>query len=102
MATLPIEAVQRSMKSILRMDKKGSSLMETALMLPLICLMCCGTMDFARVVYAGITVANASRAGVQYGALSPGNSGKISGMSQAAINDAADLGTSNVTASARN
>jgi len=61
-----------------------------------------GAMDFARAIYAGIEVANAARAGVQFGALSPGNSGNTDGMAQAALNDAADLGLSRVTASARN
>jgi hypothetical protein len=58
-------------------------------------------MDFARVVYAGIEIANAARAGVQYGALTPGHSGDTAGMVQAATTDAADLG-STVTASASN
>jgi len=63
-------------------------------------LLFCATTDFARVVYAGISVANAARAGVQYGALTPGNSGDTAGMKQAALADAADL--SNVTATAGN
>jgi Flp pilus assembly protein TadG len=83
-------------------DGKGSSFVETAILVPVMLLMCAGTMDFARVVYAGIEIANAARAGVQYGALTPGNSGDTAGMAQAALNDAADLGSSNVTASARN
>jgi Flp pilus assembly protein TadG len=91
-----------AMKYTLRSDRRGTSLIETAILVPLVLLLCCGTMDFARVVYAGISIANAARAGVQLGALTPGNSGKINGMVQAAINDAAGLGTSNVTASARN
>jgi Flp pilus assembly protein TadG len=76
--------------------------MEAALLVPLMLLMCCGVMDFARVVYAGIAVANAARAGVQFGALTPGNSGNTAGMAQAAKNDAADLGSGNVTATATN
>jgi hypothetical protein len=58
-------------------------------------------MDFARVVYAGIEVAGAARAGVQYGALTPGHSGDTAGMTTAAKADATDLGSS-VTASASN
>jgi len=85
-----------------RNDQRGSSLIEAALLIPLLLMLCCGVMDFARVVYAGIEVANASRAGVQYGALTPGNSGDTTGMAQAAANDAADLGSSNVTATASN
>ena len=82
-------------------DRKGTSFIETALLLPGLLLLCCGTMDFARVVYAGIEIAGAARAGVQYGALTPGNSGDTTGMATAAKTDAADLG-STVTASASN
>lgn len=82
-------------------DRAGTSIVETAILLPAMLLLCCGTMDFARVVYAGIEIASAARAGVQYGALTPGNSGDTSGMAQAALTDAADLG-STVTASASN
>ena len=85
-----------------RSNQKGSSFIEVAILLPVMLLMCCGTMDFARVVYAGIEIANAARAGVQFGALTPGNSGNTNGMVQAALNDATDLGLSGVTASARN
>ena len=82
-------------------DRTGNSFMETALLLPLMLLLCFGTMDFARVVYAGIEIASAARAGVQFGAFTPGNSGNTAGMTQAALADAADLGSS-VTASASN
>ena len=82
-------------------DRTGSSFIETAILIPVMLLLCCGTMDFARVVYAGIEIANAARAGVQYGALTPGHSGDTAGMVQAATTDAADLGSS-VTASASN
>lgn len=82
-------------------DRSGNSFMETALLLPAMLLLCCGVMDFARVVYAGVEVASAARAGVQYGALTPGHSGDTGGMSRAALADAADLGDT-VTASATN
>ena len=82
-------------------DRTGTSFIETALLFPMMLLLCCGTMDFARVVYAGIEIAGAARAGVQFGALTPGNSGNTSGMTQAALTEAADLGSS-VTASASN
>jgi Flp pilus assembly protein TadG len=85
-----------------RNNQRGSSLIETVILFPVLLLLCTGTMDFARVVYAGIEVANAARAGVQFGALTPGNSGNTSGMVQAAKQDAADLGVSGLTATARN
>src|SRR5947209_13380373 len=83
-------------------NRTGSSIIETAIMIPVMMLLCCGAMDFARVMYAGISVASAARAGVQFGALSPGNSGNNGGMVQAAKNDATDLGLDNVTATATN
>ena len=86
----------------LRDNRRGSSFIETAILIPVMLLMCCGTMDFARAVYAGISMASAARAGVQFGALTPGNSGKTTDMAQAAKNDAADLGLDNVTATTRN
>lgn len=82
-------------------DRTGSSFIETAILIPAMLMLCCGTMDLTRVVYAGIEIASAARAGVQYGALTPGNSGNTAGMTQAALADAADLGSS-VTASASN
>ena len=82
-------------------DRTGSSFIETAILVPAMLMLCCGTMDFSRVVFAGIEIAGAARAGVQYGALTPGNSGDTDGMAQAAKTDAADLGSS-VTASASN
>jgi Flp pilus assembly protein TadG len=84
----------------LRKNQRGNSFIETAILVPVLLLMSCGTMDFARVVYAGTEIANAARAGVQFGALTPGNSGNTTGMVQAALNDASDL--SGVTATARN
>jgi Flp pilus assembly protein TadG len=94
--------MQRLTLAMFWANRTGSSLIETALLIPVMLMMCCGAMDFARIVNAGITVANSARAGVQYGALTPGNSGDTTGMVQAALNDGADLGTSNLTATARN
>jgi Flp pilus assembly protein TadG len=82
-------------------DRTGTSLIETAILVPAMLLLCCGTMDFARVMYAGIEVASAARAGVQYGAFTPGYSGDTAGMVQSALTDSADLGSS-VTATASN
>jgi Flp pilus assembly protein TadG len=82
-------------------DRSGTTIIETAILVPALMLLCCGTMDFARVVYAGTEIAGAVRSGIQYGALTPGNSGDTTGMAQAAKNDAGDLG-STVTASASN
>jgi Flp pilus assembly protein TadG len=93
---------QRRRPEGVRSNRRGTSLIEITILIPVMLLMCCGIMDFARIVYAGITIANSARAGVQFGAVTPGNSGNTAGMVQAALNDATDLGLSNVTATARN
>ncbi|MBI3278828.1 MAG: pilus assembly protein [Acidobacteria bacterium] len=80
----------------------GNALIEAAILMPLIGLLVCGAMDFSRVIYAGIAMAGAARAGVQYGTFSPGNAGDINGMNQAARNDAAGQGFSSITVSSRN
>ena len=50
-------------------SESGVSSIELAVILPLLVLMLLGTIDFGRVFYGSITVANAARAGVSYGSL---------------------------------
>ena len=57
--------------------QSGAAILEAGLLLPLLVLMVCGTMDFARLFFAGIVVEGAARAGVQYGAYSVGNAGAL-------------------------
>ena len=85
-----------------RNRQRGNALVELAFITPVVLLLCGGVMDFSRAIYAGIAIANAARAGVQYGALTPGNSGKFQGMADAAVADAANQGLTGVTATARN
>lgn len=82
--------------------QRGSVLVEFAIMFPMMVIMALGTADFARVFYAGIAVANAARAGVQFGSVSAGNAGDFPGMQQAATADAANQGLTGVTAVATN
>ena len=58
----------------------GSALVELAVSLPLLVLVMVGTIDFARVFYTGMELTNAARAGAQYGAYNPAQSGDIAGM----------------------
>jgi Flp pilus assembly protein TadG len=52
----------------LHRDRRGSALVELAIALPVMLLVFFGTVDFARVMYLGIELTNAARAGAQYGA----------------------------------
>jgi hypothetical protein len=82
---------QRAFNTFRRCEK-GAALIELAIMLPLLILFVIGAAEFGRVYYAAITVANAARAGAQFGT-QDGQSSNFAGMSQAARNEAADLGS---------
>jgi Flp pilus assembly protein TadG len=58
----------------------GNAILEFTILFPVMLLMLLGTIDFARVFFGGIAMENAARAGVQYGALSPGKAGDTSGI----------------------
>jgi len=74
----------------------GASLVEFALVLPLLLLMALATIDFGRLAYMHIEVHNAARAGVAYGAQSHITAANTAGMQTAAQNDT-DLSTSSPT-----
>jgi Flp pilus assembly protein TadG len=69
----------------------GVASVEFALLGTMLAMMLLGATDFARVLYAGITVTNAARAGTQYGTQSTAKTTDFAGMQQAALTDAQDL-----------
>lgn len=56
---------------------RGQSLVEFALVLPLILIVVLGTIDFGRVVFSWIEVMNASREGAAYAIINPSDLGGI-------------------------
>ena len=76
----------------------GSAVVELAIASTFLMLVLMGTMDFARLFYAGISVGNAAAAGAEYGAQSVSNSSNTDGIKQAALNDGTDI--TGLTASA--
>ena len=77
----------------------GQALVETALVFPLLITILVGAAELARVAYAAIEVANAARAGVQYGAQSGYTASDPTGIATAAATDAANLTTLTTTSS---
>lgn len=77
--------------SKIRRRTHGQSVVELALILPLICLLLVAVCDFARAFYVSIAIADAARAGVQYGAQNRASAVDYNGMAQAALNDAAGI-----------
>ncbi len=69
----------------------GSSLVELALVLPVMMLSLLGIIDFGRVFYASAEVSNAAHAGAIYGSRTVSLSNDTVGMQTAATGDAADL-----------
>jgi len=79
----------------------GQSVVEMALITPVILLLLVGTIEIGRFAYYGIEVSNAARAGVQYGAQSLADSKDVPGITQASQNDAPEVAGMNVTATNR-
>jgi Flp pilus assembly protein TadG len=73
-------------RGILR-SQSGQSLLEVALLTPLLLTLLLGTIDLGRYGYAGILVGNAARAGAAYGAQSLTLSVNPTGIQDAANND---------------
>jgi Flp pilus assembly protein TadG len=55
----------------LRRDTEGSSLLELAVILPMLFLLLAGVVEFGWMLYLAIEVSNASQAGAVYGTMNP-------------------------------
>jgi hypothetical protein len=66
----------------------GAALAEMAIIVPVLVLILIGLVELGRYAQFSIVVANAARAGVQYGAQSLGSAANFTGMETAAKNDA--------------
>lgn len=94
--------IRRSVRPFLKAlfsSVAGGAAVELAVVLPVLLLLAVGVSDLGRVFFTGITVANAARAGAQYGAQSTATSADTVSINLAATNDAADAGA--VTVSSR-
>lgn len=77
-------------RTLLR-SERGQSLIETALVFPVLITLLVGTAEMARIARAGISVSNAARAAVQYGAQTGYTAQDSTGMQTAASNEAPNL-----------
>ena len=78
--------------------QSGQSLVELALVLPILLLLLVGIIEIGRFSYYSILVSNAARAGAQYGAQNLIAAADANGMETAAKNDGENVGPLNVTA----
>jgi Flp pilus assembly protein TadG len=81
-----------------RRSARGQASVELALSLPLLLMMFLVVVETGRAFYIAISVANAARAGVQYGSQSLTTAGDSAGMQTAAANDAPNITGLTVTA----
>jgi Flp pilus assembly protein TadG len=84
------------MRSFLR-SEEGVSVVEFAVVLPVMIFMLLGLIELGRYGYYAILAANAARAGVQYGAYSTGNMVDTAGITNAAKVDGENLSSWTVT-----
>jgi Flp pilus assembly protein TadG len=81
-----------------RLRRRGASVVEAAVLLPLMVFFFVIGVDFARVFYHHLTITNAARNGAYYAAQSAENAANLAGITDAALKDATDLTpTPNVT-----
>ncbi len=76
----------------------GQSVLELAIILPVLLLLLLAAADFGRALYVSAAVQNAARAGAQYGSQSVITAADPAGMVTAAKDDAVEI--TNLTASA--
>jgi Flp pilus assembly protein TadG len=78
------------MRNLLR-SERGTSLIEFALVLPMLLLLLIGVIEVGRYATFAIIAANAARAGVEYGAQNLRTAKDTTGMQSAALADAQNL-----------
>lgn len=72
-------------------NESGQSLVETALVLPVLLTLLIGVVEMARIARAGISVANAAKAGAQYATQNGYTAQDSSGIATAAQNESTNL-----------
>lgn len=60
-------------------NRRGGALLELAIVIPFLLMLVVGTVDFGRIFYRGMAVAQAARAAAEFGIV-PGNSADFTGM----------------------
>lgn len=80
----------RTWRGILR-SQSGQSLVELALLTPILLLLLIGTVEMGRYTSLSILMGNAARAGAQYGAQNTTTAADSSGIQTAALADLTDI-----------
>jgi Flp pilus assembly protein TadG len=84
-------SISRPTGPVTKSAENGQTLLEVALLTPLLLLLLVGIFEVGRFAYYSIEVSNAARAAVQYGAQSLADAKDTPKISLAATNDSPDL-----------
>jgi Flp pilus assembly protein TadG len=96
----PLKVIARKLakrRTSRRAAQAGQALLEVALVTPLLLLLAVGIIEIGRYAYYSILVADAARAGAQYGAQSLATAADTAGIRTAAENDGQNLAALRVT-----
>ena len=91
----PVKIARR--RTTRRATQSGQALLEVALVTPLLLLLAVGIIEIGRYAYYSILVADAARAGAQYGAQNLATAADTAGIRTAAENDGQNLAALHVT-----
>ena len=83
----------------LHRSESGGAMVELAVVLPVLILIAIGVMDYGRVYFTSVAVANAARAGAEWGAADIGHQTQFTNMENFAKLDGAEAAPLTVTAS---
>jgi Flp pilus assembly protein TadG len=92
------QRVDRCGREVAQSCARGNSVVEMALVLPVMIGLLLGVMDFGRAFYSAMAVTHAATVGAQYGAQSVEKSLDYAGMQSAAAAAATDISGFNATA----
>jgi Flp pilus assembly protein TadG len=86
-------------RNVIHDSQAGQSLLELALLTPILLLLSLGVVELGRYAYTSILVGNAARTGAAYGAQSLTRSADTTGIQTAASNDFQNNGQTGLTVS---
>jgi len=81
--------------------RRGVAAVELAIVLPFLCFLFIVAVDYARIFYFSLTVANCARNGALYASKDPAHAVDTSGISSAASMDAGNLDSTLLTVSSK-
>jgi Flp pilus assembly protein TadG len=99
MRTIAAQSHRSRSRQSIGARSRAQAAVELALSIPLMLMMFVVVVETGRAFYIAISVANAARAGVQYGAQNLATADDTAGMQAAASNDAPNLPAMTATAS---